>query len=138
MKTHEPQFDDQIREALGREEAELFDRLGPPTFFQMVTDNFRSSTRWLNVFGVFYGTVLAVVGTICLVAFFRSTELVPLFRWGLGFFFCLSVLLASKIWFWLEMQRNAISREIKRLELEVARLSAKLRSQQSTDAPRRD
>jgi hypothetical protein len=32
-----------------------------------------------------------------------------------------------KIWYWLELNKNAVTREIKRLELQVARLSARMR-----------
>ena len=31
-----------------------------------------------------------------------------------------------KIWFWMEIQRNSVVREIKRLELQVANLSRQL------------
>jgi hypothetical protein len=30
------------------------------------------------------------------------------------------------VWFWLELQKNAIMREVKRLELQVASLAAQL------------
>jgi hypothetical protein len=32
-----------------------------------------------------------------------------------------------KVWFWLELQKNAIVREVKRLEVQVASISAQLR-----------
>jgi hypothetical protein len=32
-----------------------------------------------------------------------------------------------KVWFWLELQKNAIVREVKRLEVQVASLAAQLR-----------
>ena len=48
-------------------------------------------------------------------------------RWGgasaLGF----AGLALVKVWFWMEMQKNAIMREVKRLELQVASLAAQLR-----------
>ena len=33
-----------------------------------------------------------------------------------------------KVWFWMEIQKNAIVREIKRVELQVANLAAAMRS----------
>jgi hypothetical protein len=30
-----------------------------------------------------------------------------------------------KIWFWMEMHKNAVLREVKRLELQIARLAAR-------------
>ena len=32
-----------------------------------------------------------------------------------------------KLWFWLELEKNAVVREVKRLEVQVASLAAQLR-----------
>jgi hypothetical protein len=32
-----------------------------------------------------------------------------------------------KVWYWIEMQRIVVMREIKRVELQIARLSARIR-----------
>jgi hypothetical protein len=37
-----------------------------------------------------------------------------------------------KVWFWMEIQKNAIVREIKRVELQVANLAAAMRSAKLT------
>ncbi len=49
--------------------------------------------------------------------------------WGAGLGLCTSGILAMKIWFWMEFQRNGLTREIKRLELQVAHLASELRNQ---------
>jgi hypothetical protein len=42
--------------------------------------------------------------------------------WATGFvFFCLTVSML-KVWYWMELNKNAVTREIKRLELQLARL----------------
>ena len=43
--------------------------------------------------------------------------------WSLGCMLSLGALAAMKIWYWMELQKNAITREIKRLEIHVARLA---------------
>jgi len=49
-------------------------------------------------------------------------------RWGAGFFFTAFVALNAKNWYWMQMERIAMTREIKRVELLVAHLAAELRA----------
>ena len=51
MKTNDRNFDALLVEALSREEAEIFQRLGKPSVFDLVTDTVRGSMRWLNILG---------------------------------------------------------------------------------------
>jgi hypothetical protein len=43
--------------------------------------------------------------------------------WGAATAFCIGIVTTIKIWFWLEMARHSILREIKRLQLKVVRLA---------------
>jgi hypothetical protein len=47
-------------------------------------------------------------------------------RWGAAMLLCFGVITAIKIWYWLEMNRLALTRELKRVELRVAQLAQKL------------
>jgi hypothetical protein len=51
-------------------------------------------------------------------------------RWGAGFFFCVIVAVGCKLWYWMQLDRLAISREIKRVELILAHLAARLRDRE--------
>ncbi len=42
--------------------------------------------------------------------------------------YSLIVISSLKAWYWMQMNRNALTREIKRLELQIARLSSRLDS----------
>lgn len=48
--------------------------------------------------------------------------------WGVLFLFGVQLQIAIKQWLWQEMQRNAVMREVKRVELAVARLADRLPS----------
>jgi hypothetical protein len=135
MTTEDKQLDALIREALSREEAALFDRLGPPSIPDLLTETFRGRLRWLNLFGGLLSFVFFGLAVYCAVMIFRTDALPAMIRWGLGFAFCLSAVWGLKLWFWMEMQRHATSREIKRVELAVAHLAAELRA---TRAPNHD
>jgi uncharacterized membrane protein YciS (DUF1049 family) len=43
---------------------------------------------------------------------------------------CFGAVTAIKIWYWLKMNRLAITREVKRLELQVAQIARKLAGSQ--------
>lgn len=122
MKTNDRNFDALLVEALSREEAEIFQRLGKPSVFDLVTDTFRGSMRWLNILGSVVTIVLFGLGVVCLVGLLGTEHPPTMLRWGLGFGFCLISVTALKLWFWMEIHRHSLLREIKRVELQVAHL----------------
>lgn len=114
-------LDQMIREALSKEDQELFDQLGEPSIFEMVTSSFRGTLRWLMFFAITFGILLMALGVYSLVQFLRAGDDVPeMIRWGALLFFSLGSVTAMKIWHWMEMQRHMLTREIKRLELQLA------------------
>lgn len=127
MKPRTDSIDRLIREALSAEEAEYFDRLGEQSIPELVTETFLGHRRWLNLGGILAGTVMLVIGAVCAVNFYNAEEIRDMLLWGAGAAFCLSGILGMKIWYWMELQRNALTREIKRLELQVAHLASELR-----------
>ena len=127
MTPRDNDVDTLIREALSREEAEFFDRLGEPSVPEMLSDAFRGRHWWLNVLAGLL-TLAAVIATFyCAVRFFGTTDLGERLSWGIGIVSGLVFTMALKVWYWMEMQRNALTREIKRLELQVAHLAGLLK-----------
>ncbi len=126
-RKNEREIDALIRDALSQEEAAHYDRLGEPSVSEMLTDLFRGRNRWLIV--LTSAVTVAFFGmAICSGwRFYHAPELRDMMRWGAVFFFCVMAVIANKTWSWMEMERNAITREIKRLELQVASLAAELR-----------
>jgi uncharacterized membrane protein YciS (DUF1049 family) len=61
------------------------------------------------------------------IRFFNAETTRDIVVWALAVAVCLSAVWMMKIWYWLELNKNAVTREIKRLELQVARLSARMR-----------
>lgn len=138
MKTNDRDFDNLLAEALSREEAEVFQRLGKPSVFDLVSDTFRDSMRWLNVLGSVFSIVLFGLGVVCLIGLLGAEQPPAMLRWGLGFGFCLVSVTALKLWFWMEIHRHSILREIKRVELQVAHLGAQLREAKRIPGPHDD
>ncbi len=126
----EREIDALIRDALSEEEAAHFDQLGEPSLTEMVTDLYRGRNRWLVVITsvvivVFFGLALYTGWR-----FYHAPEVREMLLWGGACFFCFMAVMGNKLWHWMEMERNAIVREIKRLELQVAHLAAELKARQ--------
>lgn len=117
-----------IKEALREEDAEIFEEFGSePSIFEMIMETFRGRQRWLVFLTMFWTIVFLVLGVLSVIRFFRAEELRDLLMWAAASAFLLSGVSMMKVWFWMELNKNAITREIKRLELQIARLAGRIK-----------
>ncbi len=122
------ELDDKIREALRKEDAEVFDDWGSePSMFTLVMDTFRGRHKWLVMLTVFWSLTFFVLAIVSAVKFFNTEDSRDMMLWALGFVFCMSAVSMLKVWFWMELNKNAIMREIKRVELQIARLAGRIK-----------
>jgi hypothetical protein len=113
---------------LSAEDAELFDRLGlDQAFHRQVLATFEGQLRWVNVAGWIAGFVLFAVACVMAWRFVDASGIDEMLRWGAASALAFAGLALIKVWFWMELQKNAILREVKRLELQVASLAAQLK-----------
>ncbi len=113
-----------IREALRADTDEaLAEFADEPDLFEQVLETFRGRSRLLVIMSIAVGFVFMALSILCLVQFFGAAEVRSMIAWSLGLVFCLAAVMAMKVWFWMELQKNAITREIKRLEIQVTRLA---------------
>lgn len=118
-------LDDKIRDALRREDKDLFDQLGTgPTLSEMLRDVFRGRMRFFVWVTMIYSLVFFVLAIICAVQFFQADDLRAQICWGVGFGMSMMFVLGLKIWWWMEMSKSAVLRELKRMELHLTRLIA--------------
>ena len=68
--------------------------------------------------------VVAAVLAYCGWQFVNAPDVREMLLWGGGAALACAGMVLIKIWFWLELQKNSVVREIKRLELQVARLTS--------------
>jgi hypothetical protein len=121
-------LDQAIRQSLSAEDAALLDRLGADqALHRQVLETFEGRLRWFNVAGWIAGFVLFAVACVLTWRFVHAPDLGEMLRWGAAAALAFAGLGLIKVWFWLEIQKNAIVREVKRLELQVAGLAAELR-----------
>lgn len=116
-------LDDQIRNALSAEDAQM---IGGPDdglrIDQLVISTFRSRNWLMTIPIVIVSIVVLALSIWCLVRFFNATEIQDMIGWAMGVIVGVFMVSFMKIWFWLEMQRIAITREVKKVELLAAML----------------
>ena len=125
--TRQVDIDVLIREALQAEELSELEHLGEPGLPEMVTAVFRGRMRWFGVMFMAMILVFAVLAVWCGIRFLRAESVQDMLRWGAGFFLCFVTVIGGKTWYWMQMERVALTREIKRVELLVAHLATGLR-----------
>lgn len=69
------------------------------------------------------GAAFAVAGGYAVWRLLGASDIREMFAWSLVAIFVMLTLSLVKLWFWFEMQRNAVLREVKRLELQIASLA---------------
>ncbi len=121
------EIDRLIRDALREEDAELFEKIGgEQRMHQVILDLFRGRNRWLALATVIVTVALLVLAVYAAIQFYRSEIVRDMLLWFALAFFCFMAIGAVKVWSWMEMAKNETMREIKRLELQVVHLAAKI------------
>jgi len=117
-------LDDAIHEALTAEDREFLARFDKePGSMAQMAGVFSGPMAWIYVAFLIAALVLAPFGLYCAYQFFTATELQPLFYWGFGVIAILIVLSVVRIVFFMQINTNRTLHELKRLELQVARLA---------------
>jgi len=121
------QFDEAIRKALSPEDARTLDELGreQPIILQAL-QAFQGRNRLYGVIGWLGGFGLFTVFVWCGWQALQAPDLRLVILWAAGAVVAIIGVSMVKLWFFMEMQKNSIVREVKRLELQVAALISRL------------
>ena len=124
MKHANSDIDDKIRQALAEDDQLLdFDELGEQNIFEMLVGIFRGRLWWLNLLIWIFQLIFIGVAVRAAWSFFEASEVRDQILFATVFLWSVGVIGMFKMWFWMAMNRNTILRELKRLELQVARLT---------------
>ncbi|MEM7087063.1 MAG: DUF6768 family protein [Bacteroidota bacterium] len=126
MKNNMEEIDQLIKESLTQEEAQFYDELDEQNLLEMVTGLFTTRHRWIMILMNIVMVISFVFFIYCAIQFFNTEETNALIKWAIGGTFCMMIVGLLKLFSWMQMDKNAILRELKRLELQVASLSGKL------------
>jgi hypothetical protein len=126
MNTKMEDIDKLIKETLTQEEAKFYDDLDEQNAFQMVFGLFKGKNSWLIIMMNIIMAIAFGLLIYCIIQTFDVEETNELILWIAGIFFCLNIIGMLKLFAWLQMDKNALIREIKRLEIQISSLSTKL------------
>ncbi|NNK18170.1 MAG: hypothetical protein HKP49_03395 [Maribacter sp.] len=126
MNKEREKIDELIKETLNEEEAKFYDELEEQNLIGKLGEVYKGKMGWLAM--IMNVVLLVIFGLFiyCIVQFFGSNETNDLIKWASAGFLCIIVMSMLKLYIWMQMDKNDILREMKRLELQVATLSNKL------------
>ncbi len=125
MKKQEEKIDELIKEALSAEEAKFYDELGEQNLIGKLGEVHKGKTGWLASIMTVMHVIIFVVFIFCTVRFFNTDVTNELIKWASAGFLCMIFMGMMKLYIWMQMDKNDILRELKRLELQVSVLSHK-------------
>ena len=121
------EMDDKIREAMKSEFAGATDgEERGQWIFEMITESFRGQRRWLTILVWMKMIFFFLLTAGSLIMFFRLETTRELIASATCFIVGLIGMNGMFGLYWLELNRNALAREIKRVELQIARLAQRL------------
>ena len=126
MKDNMENIDQLIKETLTQEEAKFYEELDEQNMLQMVGGLFSGKNKWIMYLMNFMTLVFFTLFVYCVVQFFDTEVTKELLKWGIGSVIFLLGVSMLKVFAWMQMDKNAILREMKRLELQVSSLASKL------------
>lgn len=125
MNKSEKEFDALIQEALSKEEAKYFDEMAEQNIPQMVLGLFKGKNSWLNIVMIVVNLVVFGIGIYTFTEMLKTESTNLKLEWMFYTLMCFLMMVLFKLWSWNQMDRNALIREIKRLEYQVSLLSKK-------------
>lgn len=117
------EFDKLIKDTLSADEAEFLKEMDEDSILQMLSSNFKGKMGWISVYAFIMTLIFFGAAVYAAFEFFDSSETKQLVLWATVFLFSMFTVSMLKIWQWLQMDKNRILREIKRLELQISLLA---------------
>lgn len=113
-------IDDKIRQALTAEDRALMESLGDEqTVFELIGKSFRGKMKtfiviaWVAMFAMFSFSIFSLVQLL------GATEIAAKINWAVAFIVSMQFLGGMKMWYFLELNKLASARDIRRLELRM-------------------
>lgn len=122
MKKEMEKIDALIKEALSEEEAAFYDSLEEKNLIGKLGSVYRGKLGWLAVLTSVIQVAIFAVFIYCLVRFLSVEETQELIKWGSAGFLSLISVTMLKLFIWMQMDKNDILLELKKLELQLAYL----------------
>jgi len=123
MRESTNELDRLIRDALRADDAELLRQFEEQSTVELLTESFRGRRRLIAIGGVVANLLLVAAAIVAVGRFMEAPDQRTMLIWAGAVAFCVLAITAIKIWWWIEMARLGIARDLRRVELQVALLS---------------
>jgi hypothetical protein len=115
-------IDQTLDDALQAEERDLLRRIGEePGYLDQALSIFSGKTGWVSALLMVVQGVAFLGGAVMAWKFFQATDSLSAVRWGLPSAVLLLTSLIIKMAMWPTIQANRVIRELRRMELQMAR-----------------
>lgn len=114
-------LDDEIRKALSSDAAPC-DSDREEGVFRQMAGLFQGKMRWMAIAVTIESVVFVVLIVLAAMEFFRTDDTKWQIFYATGIVLLALLLVLVKLWGWMQMNRFALQREIKRLELRTLEL----------------
>lgn len=118
-------LDKTIRDALSAEDAAFLAQLEDRSPIQEALGTFSGKWGVMNLFAALVTFAMFGFAVYCAWHAFNVTDLRETVLWSAGALLGMMAVAMLKMYFWMEMNKNVTLREVKRLELQVARLASR-------------
>ena len=120
------EIDELIKDTLSKEEAAFYNSLDEQNVLEMFFGLFKGKNAWIIIVMNIMIFVFLGLFVYSLIQFINVETTEEMMKWGFGSIVFLLGLSMLKVYAWMQMDKNAILREMKRLELQVMSLSGKM------------
>jgi hypothetical protein len=118
-------LDRKIEEALSAEDRKMLKQFGEQGLFGQLGGLFQGRLAWLSMVTFIVATVMFAIGVWAAINFYMEDNVAAMLKWAGLAWIGLTAQIMIKIWSWMRMETNRVLREVKRLELQMARWQGK-------------
>lgn len=126
MKTNMEGIDQLIKDTLTQEEAKFYNELDEQNLFQMMGGLFQGKLKWIFIYVNIVMVFVFGLFVYCAIQFFNTDVTNELIKWAVLGSFCMLAVGMLKLFAWMQIDKNVLLRELKRIELLVSSLAVKL------------
>lgn len=119
-------IDQLIKDTLSKEETAFYDSLEEQNLLDMVVGLFKGKNAWILIATNIMTVVFFALFVYSCIKFLNVDTIEEITKWGLASIMFLLNLSVLKIFAWMQMDKKAILREMKRLELLVVSTADKV------------
>lgn len=125
MKNEMKELDDLIKETLSKEEAKFYEELEEKNLFGKITDVYKGKMGWVAITMNIVHLLFFVFFVYSVVEFFNAESTRDMMVWCSAGFLSMIFMAMLKLYVWMQMDKNDILRELKRIELQISVLTHK-------------